>query len=429
MLENNIRWGATALLVGALFAGCEGGRGESILDHPKQKQVVDKSGDACGFSEPVSLEPPDSEGMVAVPPSHPFIRYIGRIDCANPRALGMAHVGAQIQVWLEGARVDMMLRDFGTEELPNFYNVIVDDGEPSVLAVSPEQERYTLADRLGSGVHSITIFKRTESCADGNENIGKGVFSGLRIPQGATLLAPPPFKRPLIEFIGDSITCGYGNGVSTFEPAYYPYSTENANGYLAYGAVAARMLDATYVPVAYSGRGMVRNWAGYNGKTLPEMYLDILPDDPNPGQWNVNRYMPDIIVINLGTNDFSEGLPLDALPELRGDYERAYGQFLETLRRYYPDARIILAAGPMISDAYPAGYAARTSILAILSRLIQARRARGDDNIHLLEHAHQTPPYGEDWHPTAARHRIMADELVRFIQSLRDDTRPYTDML
>ncbi len=419
MFNDLLKLIAVAGIAGGLCPACD--KTSPVRDEGRAAETpdVDKAGDACGFTGPVPLGSPDPSGMVAVPPAHPYIRYLGRIDCADPEALRMAHPGAQIKVRFEGERIGMRLRDFGIEEYPNYYSIIIDGGETIVLRMSPEQEQYTLAEGLGPGVHEITVFKRTESSAAGNGNSGKGVFLGLLIPDGATLHPPPPVKHPVIEVIGDSITCGYGNGVSTFAPAYFPYSTKGSDNTLAYGAVAARMLDAAYVPIAYSGRGVVRNWAGFEGKTLPEMYFEILPDDPDPGRWDVNRFAPDIVVVNLGTNDFSVGLAPSELAALRADYERGYDLFLETLRRYHPDALIILAVGPMVSDDYPAGYFARSSILGTLSRLIRKRRGSGDDRVLLLEHAPQTPPFGEDWHPTAARHRIMAEELVQLIRSYR----------
>ena len=413
----------TSILIVAVCAACERAGREKSEDNVKRirandgKISVDKAGDACGFEEAVSFRTA-TNGDVMIPPSHPRIRYIGRIDCADGAALRMSHVGAQIQVRFEGERIEMLLEDFGNERYPNFYNVIVDDKPPVKLEVSPKKSRYPLAEKLGVGVHTVTIFKRTESCAAGNRNNGKAVFKGFVASGDAKLHPPPPMRRPVVEFIGDSITCGYGNEVSTETPEHFSYSTENSNGYLAYGAVATRMLGGTYLPVAYSGRGLVRNWAGAPEKTLPEMYLDILPDDEKTGVWDVNRIVPDIVVINLGTNDFSIGVPSEELDTLTRRFEREYEIFLDTLRRYYPDALIVLAVGPLLADAHPPEYNALSRVKGVLAGLVRKRMRQGDGQIHLLEHAHQRPPYGEDWHPTSERHRIMAEELVSFISSV-----------
>lgn len=389
-----------------------------------KEPVDEKNGDACGFTSQPLLQT-RADGDLMVPPYHPHVRYIGRIDCTDKQALRMSHVGTQIQVWFEGKRLEMLLEDFSNRDYPNYYNIIIDGLPPVNLRTTPEKSRYLLADDLGEGVHAVTIFKRTESCAAGNKNNGKAIFKGFLVSKGGKLHPPPPMKRPVIEFIGDSITCGYGNEVATDAPEHYPYSTENSNGYLAYGAVAVRMLDGTYMPVAYSGRGVVRNWDSVNEKTLPEMYLDILPDDADPGGWDINRVVPDIVVVNLGSNDFSIGLLPKELASLNERFEREYGIFLETLRRFYPDALIILAMGPLVSDSHPPGYNAHSRIKKVLTNLVRQRRHRGDRDVHMMIHEHQTPPFGEDWHPTAKRHRIMAEELVSFIFSIKRQARLY----
>ena len=372
--------------------------------------------DVCGFVDAVSPIV-EGDGMVRIPPSHPDIRYAGRIDCGNPDALRFSHPGISIRVRFEGRFLAVLLDDFGVEEYPNYYNVVVDDNAPVVLKVSPDQQKYVLAEDLPQGIHVVEMVKRVEAGAGGNLNNGKGVFRGFVVHPGTTLLPLSPRPRRF-EFIGDSIICGYGNEMSTMTPEVYPHTTTNSNATIAYGALVAAALGAEYMTVAYSGRGVMRNYADEPGKTMPEMYLDILPDDADPGRWEVARYTPELIVINLGTNDFSEGLPLDALPSLRASFEKEYGLFLDTLRRYYPDAVFILTVGPVLNDNWPKGFEALTSVRTILARIVSTRRAAGDRNLHFFVHAPQTPPYGEDWHPTAERHRMMADELLAFIDTL-----------
>jgi lysophospholipase L1-like esterase len=392
-------------------------KGIPTMNRSFTEASLDAPLDICGFTEMVPLSAPDSSGMVRVPPSHPHIRYGGRIDCTNPEALRFSHVGASFRIRFEGDSLEMLLKDFGAPGLTNYYNIIVDGGAPVILGVFPEIERFSLAKNLGAGPHTVEVFKRVENGADSYANNGKGIFKGFLIPEGSVPL--PLLPRPRrVEFIGDSITCGYGNGISTETPEYNPYTTENADGYQAFGAVVARALDAEYMAVAYSGRGVVRNYAGVPGKTLPEMYLDILPDDKTPGRWDVTRYTPELLVINLGTNDFSEGVTAKNVPELRQRYAEEYALFLDTLRGFYPNTVFILAIGPLLSDDWPPGINALSSVQQILERLVADRREAGDADIHLIRHQPQSSPYGEDWHPTAARHRIMADELLAFIEKL-----------
>lgn len=367
----------------------------------------------CEFTEAVTIGDADADGMVRIPPNHPDIFYMGRVDCADPEAPAFAFPGVSIRIRFEGTAVDMLFRDNGNASHINYYNIIIDDGEPEVLEMSPDQERYELARGLEDGEHTLEVFKRVESLPGAP---GKGELLGFRIEAGMSLL--PVTERPLrMEFIGDSITCGYGNEISTDTPDDFPYTTENSNAYKAYGAVTARILDAEYMAVAYSGRGMVRNYGGEFGDTLPEMYLDTIPEDSGSTKWHPEWYVPDLVVINLGTNDFSEGLEddIDGYDAMREDFRATYIEFLETLRGYYPDAVIVAAIGPMISNSWPPGYNALTSIYDDVTEAVTARQDAGDDGVYMINFPTHGAPYGEDWHPTAETHQEMADALVAFL--------------
>lgn len=369
--------------------------------------------DVCRFETPVTLGAPEEDGMVVVPPDHPAIWYMGRVDCSDPSAPSFAFPGVSIRTRFEGGALDMLFDDNGSGARTNYYNIVIDGGAPVVLEMIPGENRYALARNLSDGEHTVEVFKRVES----NGNAGRGAFLGFRIPAGTDLspVTPKPYR---LEAVGNSITCGYGNEVSVTDPDNYKYTTQNSNAYNAWTAIAARDLNAEYLAVAYSGRGVYRNYSGGSGETLPEMYLDTLPDDPDAAPWEVTRFTPDVLVINLGTNDFSPGIDEAALDEASQTYELAMLAFVETLRGYYPDAAIILSVGTMLSNSYPSGYNAFTRVTDSLTAVVATRAAAGDPKVHLLELGMQSSPYGEDWHPTVATHMDMAGKLMDLVDSL-----------
>jgi lysophospholipase L1-like esterase len=218
-----------------------------------------------------------------------------------------------------------------------------------------------------------------------------------------------PARR--LEFIGDSITCGYGNEISTTTPNDFPFTAAGENNYEAYGAVTARLLDADYMGVSYSGKGMSRNYADGGGETVPDFYLDTIADDISAPAWNPSKFSADAIVINVGTNDYSTVGVDQAL------FVSRYTDFLATLRGLYPKALLVAALGPMLSDYYPAGAKAWTNAQAGVRDAVDARRAAGDANIEVVSFAPQTSPYGEDWHPTAETHRKMAEQLSTVLKT------------
>jgi len=347
--------------------------------------------------------------MVDVPANDPNIYYMGRIDC-RPEGPSFAFPGVSVRVRFAGDALDLRLSDSGTgtPQSTNYYDVSIDGAAPTRLEVSAGQQVYPLARDLVGAEHSVEIVKRVES----NSNTGKGQVLGFRVREGATLL--PTAARPLrLEFVGDSITCGYGNEISTTTPDDFHYTTLNSNANLAYGAVVARQLDAEYVAVAVSGRGVYRNYSDGSGDHLPVIYDKTLPDDAAAPAWDFTRYTPDVVVVNLGTNDFSPPGP---------DHEQfkaAYTSFLSNLRGHYPSALLLAVVGPMLSDGFPAGVQAWTTIQSDVSGVVSELTAQGDANVHYLALTPQSPPYGEDYHPTIATHQGMAQVVAAEITRLR----------
>lgn len=352
-----------------------------------------------------------AQNMVTVKPSDPNIQYIGRIDDSNPDNIVFAFPGVSIRAKFEGERIDAFLTEYGhgTETTTNYFNVIIDGGEPTVLKLSSSQTTYTLASGLSHGEHTVELFKRTES------NVGKVAFSGFQLAEGNSLLQADDLPDRKIEFIGNSITCGYGNEVSTTDPANFPFTSVNENNYKAWGAVAARSLNAQYSCVAYSGRGLMQNNDGSVNGVLPKIYNQVIADDASV-QWDTKRYVPDIIVINLGTNDFAAETWANA-PVTETAFVNAYISFINDLRTQYPCVSIICCVGTMMSDYYPAGANQWTRIQEYVSSVRDYFNNQGDSKVYYLMLEPQESPYGEDYHPTAATDAKMASTLVDFINS------------
>jgi lysophospholipase L1-like esterase len=366
------------------------------------------SSGVCGFTAPVSYGAPGADGLVDVPPNEPNIFYMGRVDC-RPEGPSFAFPAVSVRVRFTGDALDLRLRDSGTATATstNYYDVSIDGAAPTRLQMTPGDAVYELARALGPGEHTAEIIKRVES----NGNSGKGQLLGFRVREGATLL--PVAQKPLrLEFVGDSITSGYGNEVSTTTPDDFHYTTVNSNANAAYGAVAARVLDAEYVAVSISGRGVYRNYSDGAGEYAPAFFEDTLPDDAAAPAWDFARYVPDAVVVNLGTNDFSPpGPDHDA-------YKAAYSSFLKQIRGHYPGALLLAVAGPMLSDSFPPGVLAWTTNQSDIAAVVSELGAQGDSNVHFLALTPQTAPYGEDYHPTLATHQQMGQAVASELQRL-----------
>jgi len=370
------------------------------------------TGSVCRFGGGEALPAPSANGTVLVPATHPLVSYSGRVDCQAPGGPLLGFVGASVRVRFRGTALSVRLKDFGagTPQTTNYYDVAIDGGASRVLPVSPTQEEYVLAEGLADAEHEVELFKRVEAEPGGNRGAGRAQLLGFVLTGRAVLPVALPSRR--LEFIGDSITCGYGNEVATSAPENAPYTTRASNGHKAYGALTAALLNARYMAVAYSGRGMSRNYAGAPGQLLPEMYLSSVPEDAGASRWEPAQYVPDAVIINLGTNDFSTpGVD-------RAAFVARYERFLAALRGYYPQAVLVAALGPMLSDDYPPGASAWTHAQADVRAVVAARRRAGDLRVHAFFFPPQKPPYGQDWHPTVATHEQMAQALSAELRRL-----------
>ncbi len=93
---------------------------------------------------------------------------------------------------------------------------------------------------------------------------------------------------------------------------------------------------------------MVRNYGGTNpGETMPVLYQYALFDKTVPAG-RQRRWTPDVVVIALGTNDFStklgDGEAWHTRDELRADFIQRYVAFVDQLRAKWPAADFILMA-------------------------------------------------------------------------------------
>ena len=92
----------------------------------------------------------------------------------------------------------------------------------------------------------------------------------------------------------------------------------------------------------------VRDWRGKtNVLNGPQLFDAALPVDRHPSPWNHADYVPDVVVVSLGTNDFN--LDLGPLPE-REAYVSAALSFLRTIRGRYPNAQLFVTEGAIVND-------------------------------------------------------------------------------
>ncbi|MBN2084064.1 MAG: hypothetical protein JW748_02480 [Anaerolineales bacterium] len=344
-------------------------------------------------------------------PDDPNILYAGRIDFSGPKKPKFSAPGVYIRARFRGTGVSVLLEDefkWGTNR--NYYDVLIDGGPAVKIAPEMGVERYEAASGLPNAEHELTLVKRTEA------SIGYSKFLGIEV---AGEILPPPV-RPMrrIEFIGDSITAGAGIEAdnNSAECAADGWGQPYNNARLAYGPVLARSLDAEYHVSAVSGIGLVRNYSfRYDARPMPEVYDLTFFEQTGSPEWDHRLFVPDVLVLALGTNDFSPGdsqrEPMDV-----DAFTAAYVAFIEKLRGYYPQAEVFVVSSPMLGDHWPnpADTFAADQKSAI-TKTVETLNAKGDAKVH---------PYfsipavgiGCGTHPSVEQQAMMAARLRSAIQ-------------
>lgn len=178
---------------------------------------------------------------------------------------------------------------FATLSSPLWFSVIV-DGEERRVAADRGEQKIILAEGLKKGEHSFSLIRQTY-VASGPMTLKTLAFEGK-------FLAPPAKKAKFIEFIGDSITCGYGTRGVVGET----HTDETDDATRSYAYRTAKNLDVDYMMTAISGMGIAY---GYTTFTVNEVYplQNFFRSKTEP--YTFER-KPDLVVINLGTNDYSK---------------------------------------------------------------------------------------------------------------------------
>ncbi len=324
---------------------------------------------------------------VAVAPTNPLLRYAGRFDTRDAAGPRCAWPASAVTLRFQGSALNVSLTDQDSDR----YQVVVDGQPASVLAPQNGTHLYRVFQAAKGGSHTVSLVKRTESF------FGTTQFLGFQLSAGGKLLPLPKPSGRRLEVIGDSISCGYGNEAKDQHERFSPV-TENA--YLSYGAIAARALGAEYVCTAWSGKKM------WPDNTLPDLYDRTLPLDPG-SRWDFAAWTPQVVVINLSTNDFSSGVP-----ERKG-WVAGYEAFVVRVRKNYPSSAIYCATSPMM------GGDGGKIAASYLTQIVSDENALGDKNVRLLVFETQDwkNGFGADWHPSVKTHQIMADKLAATLKA------------
>lgn len=179
-----------------------------------------------------------------------------------------------------------------------------------------------IAQGLPEGTHTIRVVRTSDPCSPRLSQL-----NSLTYPQDAKLTAAPEATYKF-EVLGDSITAN--------------------DFYDAYASLAFRSFDAEANYMAIAGRGLIAgtlaedNWKPDRTKQIKQLFPKTSYFRDQTVDWDFDQYQPDVLVINLGTNDLS-GMNIT-------DFKTAMHDFIVECRGLYPNAHICYAFGFMTGN-------------------------------------------------------------------------------
>ncbi len=338
------------------------------------------------------------------------VRLIGRVmPLEDTLWMALSGTGVEFSVTGKTARVTFVADDTwsGVPENRARVAVYVDGKRVTDMLLSEPETVVTAFDSDSAETHIVRVIKLSEAAMSTCGISGITVDGEIR---------PTERKEKLIEFVGDSITCGYG---VDDEDRDHHFATGTEDVTRAYAYKTANALDAEYSMVSFSGYGIVSGYTATGEKSGNQLVPDYYEKlgfsygtykgeyKPQEIAWGFTRRQPDLIVINLGTNDMSYVLDHE---DRREEYITGYLSFLKTVRRNNPDARILCVLGIMGEALCP----------AVEETVRCYKKETGDERISYMGFSDQLPEdgYVADWHPTEITHTKAAEKLAAEIKRI-----------
>ncbi len=343
-------------------------------------------------------------------PTEEHVRTIGRTMQAKD-SLWLVHSGTGCEFTFTGTKATVKLKpDSSFMNRNNRARVaIYVNGERVVDGMVDQIEKvYTVWESDTAQECTVRVVKLSEApySTIGISAIDVTCFDSIK---------PTADSGKLIEFVGDSITCGYG--VDDLDASHH-FSTTTEDASKTYAYKTAEKLGADYSLVSFSGYGIISGYSGDGQKKTEQLVPDYYDKMGNSGgtylgdfvaqemYWDFSK-QPDVIVINLGTNDASYVKGDAAKKE---EFTKAYAAFLKQVREKNPEATVFCTLGIMGADLYSCIEDAANRYIA----------ETGDDKVYTMRFDTQNSADGiaADWHPSEKTHEKAAQKLVAKIKEV-----------
>ena len=327
---------------------------------------------------------------------------------------------------MKGKRAETVILsdpDSWDEANKGVLGIFVTEGSDTSIAAIPEEPtaRITLSKRENHIVLFDSPVEKTVTVRVMKFSEAAFGYAGLKSLEleGDLLSSPesPATESQLkLEFIGDSITCGYGiEGVWEKDT----FTTQQERPDKAYAFLTAKALGAQVQLCSWSGIGLISNYVDPETIMLPDTHWLMQANWPytdkslslrlgiEPEVWDGAGYEPDIVVIHLGTNDISW---VRGMEERRLEYTAQLRQLIEAVHRRSPRAKICCCLGIM-GEQLNASVEEAVNLFKkdfpnVAAKAVLFTQQLEEDGI------------AADWHPSAVTHKKAAELLAEALRTL-----------
>ena len=323
-----------------------------------------------------------------------YVSFEGRI-LKQEEMYYLGFTNSSVTFSAKGSKVKMELYTQDCGELNEAgLRIYVDGAKTGEVVVKHGITEYEIAAFDDQEIHKVRVVKITEAA------MSYVAIKNIQVEDGELQkLEQTEDTRTKVEFIGDSITCGYGvHGEPESE-----YTIREEDGELCYAAFMAKEMNWNANWISASGYGMYQDYEENPDNNVPKLYRYV--------NWYVNpevkmdytTFEPAFIFINLGTNDCNY---FHKESGLQG-YIKAYKEFLLELRKAHKDAKIICTIGTECDTAFPH-----------IKTAIQEAEQEGLTGVYAYELPfHNVEVDGiASGHPTEATHKKDARRLLDFMK-------------
>ena len=319
------------------------------------------------------------------------IKFLGRTGVVgNGITCDQTASGIEIEAYIQGEF------SFTANCSEDTYFTVFVDGirlEQRFEAKGNFKDRKSVVGDLGEmALHNIRIIKQTEA--------NHSVATLKNIEFYGFLASKPKDKDLYIEFIGDSITCGYGNlwTKASPDPSDKSGTALYQDGTQGYAFLTAQLLRADVSIISCSGIGIDKGYTNQdgNGYRMADFYAAASYPRTKTEKFDFAKArVPDLVVINLGTNDQSIG-------SAEADFKSGVKDLISFIRTSYgKDVPIIWVYGMMADGRYQ-------WVKSVMDEM--GGQSKGLYMVELIKNKE-----GGNGHPSATAHNIASQQLTGFI--------------